>query len=80
MIIALALAVIAGVSVLLWLPVLMDHVNGFLSRLGNKYGWHTVALGLGLLIIGLVVHVKFLAIAGGIMAGVVILAAIVDNY
>jgi hypothetical protein len=79
-IIAVALAVIAGASVLLWLPVLMDHVNAFLARLGNKYGWQTVALGLALLIIGLVVHVKLLAIAGGVMAGVVIAAAIVDNY
>jgi hypothetical protein len=79
-VIAIALGVIAAASVLLWLPVLMDHVNGFLAKQGNKYGWQTVGVGLALMITGLIVHVRILAIIGGVVAGVVIAAAIVDNY
>jgi Kef-type K+ transport system membrane component KefB len=79
-IIAVALGVIAVASVLLWLPVLMDHINAFLAKQGSKYGWQTVAVGLVLLIVGLITHVPILAIVGGVAAGVVIAAAIVDNY
>ena len=79
-IIALALGVIVVVSVLLWLPVLGDHLSAFLSKAGNKYGPRTVLIGLVLLIAGLVGQVRIVAIVGGVMAGVVILAAIVDNY
>jgi Kef-type K+ transport system membrane component KefB len=79
-IIAVALGVIAVASVLLWLPVLMDHINAFLAKQGSKYGWQTVAVGLVLLIVGLITHVPILAIIGGVAAGVVIAAAIVDNY
>lgn len=58
----------------------MDHVNAFLSKQGNKYGWQTVAVGLALLIVGLIAHVPTLALVGAVIAGVVIAAAIVDNY
>ena len=80
MVIAIALGVIAVASVVLWLPVLMDHVNAFLAKQGSKYGWQTVAVGLALLITGLIAHVPTLAIIGGVLAGVVIAAAILDNY
>ena len=79
-IIALALGVIVVGSVVLWLPVLGDHLTAFLSKQGNKYGPRTVLIGLTLLIAGLVGHVRLLAIIGGVMAGVVIFAAILDNY
>ncbi|HEX9064233.1 MAG TPA: hypothetical protein VF843_03945 [Streptosporangiaceae bacterium] len=79
-IIALALGVIVAGSALLWLPVLGDHITAFLSKQGNKYGPRTVLIGLVLLIAGLVGHVRLLALIGGVMAGVVIFAAIIDNY
>ena len=79
-IIAVALGVIVVASVLLWLPVLGDHLTAFLSKQGNRYGPRTVLIGLVLLIAGLVGQVRILAIIGGVMAGVVIFAAIVDNY
>ena len=80
MIIAVALGVIVVASVLLWLPVLGDHMTAFLSKQGNRYGRQTVLIGLVLLIAGLVGQVRMLAIIGGVMAGVVIFAAILDNY
>ena len=70
MIIAVALGVIVVASVLLWLPVLGDHLTAFLSKQGNRYGPRTVLIGLVLLIAGLVGQVRILAIIGGVMAGV----------
>jgi hypothetical protein len=78
--IALALLVIAVVSVVLWIPVLYDQVMDFLSRNASRYMPVTFAAGLGLLLIGLVTGVRILDIVGASMIGALALGFLVENY
>ena len=78
--IALALMVIAVVSVILWIPVLYDQVMDFLSRNAPRYAPLTFLAGLGLLVIGLVVGVQILDIIGASMMGAIALGFLVENY
>jgi hypothetical protein len=78
--IVLALAAIAVIIVVLWIPVLSDQITAALSATAPK--WAPIMLGSGavLLAFGLTVHVAPLAIAGGILIGLVALAFFIDNY
>jgi hypothetical protein len=78
--IALALLVIAIVSVILWIPVLSDQVMDFLSRNAPRYMPLTFAAGLGLLVIGLVAGVGILDIIGASLIGALALGYLVENY
>ena len=71
------IAVVAG---LLWLPVLSDHLTATVSKHAPRVFPPMLLLGLALLVLGLVAHVGILDIVGGCLAGVVVLAVIVDNY
>jgi hypothetical protein len=71
------MAVVAG---LLWLPVLSDRLTATVSKHAPRVFPRMLLLGLALLGLGLVVHVGVLDIVGGCLAGVVVLAVIVDNY
>ncbi len=70
----------AVVIVLLWIPVLGDRFNGFLSVQGPKVAPRIFFLGLLILLIGLIARSGILDIAGGCLMGIVILAVILDNY
>ena len=78
--IVMALAAIAVIIVVLWIPVLSDQITAALSATAPK--WAPIMLGSGavLLAFGLTVHVGPLAIAGGILIGLVALAFFIDNY
>jgi hypothetical protein len=78
--IALALMVIAVVSVILWIPVLYDQVMDFLSRNAPRYAPLTFLAGLGLLVTGLVVGVQILDIIGASMMGAIAVGFLVENY
>jgi hypothetical protein len=78
--IALALLVIAVVSVILWIPVLSDQVMDFLSRNAPRYMPLSFAAGLGLLVIGLVAGVRILDIIGASVIGALALGYLVENY
>jgi hypothetical protein len=71
------IAVVAG---LLWLPVLSDQLTATVSKHAPRVFPPMFLLGLALLVLGLVAHVGILDIVGGSLAGVVVLALIVDNY
>ncbi|MDR2985543.1 MAG: hypothetical protein LBV34_11945 [Nocardiopsaceae bacterium] len=78
--IVLSLAAIAVIVVILWIPVLSDHINGALSR--TAPWWVPIMLfsGAVLLSVGLTVHAGPLAVTGGVLIGVVTLAVLIDNY
>jgi hypothetical protein len=78
--IALALLVIAVVSVILWIPVLSDQMMDFLTRNAPRYMPLSFAAGLGLLVIGLVAGVRILDIIGASMIGALALGFLVENY
>src|SRR5262249_61364418 len=78
--IVLALGVIAVVSVVLWIPVLYDQVMDFLSRNAPRYMPLTFAVGLALLVIGLVAGVRILSIVGASTIGALALGLLVENY
>lgn len=71
------MAVVAGV---LWVPVLGDRLTATVSKHAPRVFPRMLLLGLALLVLGLVVHVGILDVVGGALAGVVVLAVIVDNY
>ncbi len=70
-------AVLIGV---LWIPVLGDRLNSFLSKNAPKVAPRMFLVGLGFLLTGLVIHVQVLALAGACLIGVLVLALILDNY
>ena len=75
-----ALAGIAVVIGLLWIPVLGDRFTAFLSRTGPKAAPKILLAGGGLLALGLMTGVRLLDIVGGSLVGVVVLAVVFDNY
>jgi hypothetical protein len=78
--IVLALAAIALISVLLWIPVLSDKLTGALSATAPIWAPIMLLSGGALLTIGMLAHVTPLDIAGGSLIGFVVLAFLVDNY
>ena len=78
--ILVALAGVAVVAGLLWIPVLGDRLTETVSKHAPRVFPRMLLLGLALLGLGLVVHIGILDIVGGCLAGVVVLAVIVDNY
>ena len=77
LVVLLGMAVMCG---LLWLPVLGDRLQDLVSRNAPRFAPRMFALGLGLLVVGLIAGVKALDIAGGCLIGALVLAAILDNY
>ena len=77
---ALALVVIAVVSLILWIPVLSDQVMDFLSRNAPRYTPLTIVVGSALIGIGLVAGVRILEIIGASLIGALALGYIVENY
>lgn len=78
--IVLALVAIVIIVVLLWIPVLSDQISAVLSATAPKWAPRMLLAGMALLVLGLVVHVGPLEIAGGVLIGLVLLAFLVDNY
>ena len=78
--ILVALVAVAVVAGLLWIPVLGDRLTDTVSKHAPRVFPRMLLLGLALLGLGLVVQVGILEIVGGCLAGVVVLAVIVDNY
>jgi hypothetical protein len=78
--IALALLVIAVVSVVLWIPVLSDHLMDFLSRNASHYVPLTLIAGSGLLVTGVVIGVPILDIIGASMIGALAIGYLIENY
>ena len=78
--ILVALIGVAVVAGLLWIPVLGDRLTDTVSKHAPQVFPRMLVLGLVLLVLGLVVHIGILDIVGGSLAGVVVLAVIVDNY
>jgi hypothetical protein len=78
--IVLALAAIAVISVVLWIPVLSDHINAGLSRTAGIWAPIMVLSGTALLALGLAIHFGALEITGGVLIGLVALAFLIDNY
>src|SRR5215813_5760941 len=77
--IALALVVIAVVGVILWIPVLSDQVMDFLTKNAPRYTPITIAVGSGLLVMGLVAGVRILDIIGASLIGALALGYLVEN-
>ena len=78
--ILVALVGVAIVAGLLWIPVLGDRLTDTVSKHAPRVFPRMLLLGLALLALGIVVHVGILDIVGACLAGVVVLAVIVDNY
>ena len=78
--ILLALAVMAAISVILWLPVINDRLTAMLSRTSKIWAPTMIVIGSVLLAIGLTNHIGKVAIAGGSMVGAVVAAFLYDNY
>ncbi len=78
--ILVGLACIAVVAGLLWVPVLGDRLTDTVSKHAPRIFPRILLLGLSLLVTGLIVHLGILDIVGGCLAGVVLLAVLVDNY
>jgi hypothetical protein len=78
--IVLSLVAIAAITVILWIPVLSDHINAGLSRTSRIWAPIMVLSGSALLALGLTIHVGPLAITGGVLIGLVALAFLIDNY
>ncbi|HUZ57065.1 MAG TPA: hypothetical protein VMU94_31685 [Streptosporangiaceae bacterium] len=78
--ILVGLVCIAVVAGLLWVPVLGDRLTDTVSKHAPRVFPRILLLGLGLLTLGLVVHVRILDVVGGCLAGVVVLAVVLDNY
>ena len=78
--IVLSLIAIAGITVILWIPVLSDHINAGLSRTSRIWAPIMLLSGSALLALGLTIHVGPLAITGGVLIGLVALAFFIDNY
>lgn len=66
--------------VLLWLPIIGDHLNGFLSAQGWRAAPRLLLLGVGLGVIGLIAGIRVLEIAGASIVGLLIVGLIFDNY
>ena len=75
-----ALACVAVVVVMLWIPVLGDRLTAYLSRVGPKAAPRMFLLGLGALLAGLAFRFGALELVGGCLIGLVLLAVILDNY
>jgi Kef-type K+ transport system membrane component KefB len=78
--ILVGLVIVAVVAGLLWIPVLGDRLTATVSKHAPRVFPPMLLLGIALLVLGLVVHVGILDVVGGCLAGVVVLAVIVDNY
>jgi hypothetical protein len=78
--IVLSLIAIAGITVILWIPVLSDHINAGLSRTSRIWAPIMLLSGSALLALGLTIHFGPLAITGGVLIGLVALAFLIDNY
>ena len=78
--ILVAIGVIAVVSVILWIPVLLDQLTAFLSTNASKWVPRTFVVGLALLVTGLMAGIHILAIAGGCTIGGLAAALFFDNY
>jgi hypothetical protein len=78
--IVLSLVAIAVIVVILWIPVLSDHVNAGLSRTARIWAPIMILSGSALLAVGLTVHYGPLQITGGVLIGFVVLAFLIDNY
>jgi Kef-type K+ transport system membrane component KefB len=78
--ILVGLVIVAVVAGLLWIPVLGDRLTDTVSKHAPRVFPPMLLLGIALLVLGLVVHVGILDVVGGCLAGVVVLAVIVDNY
>lgn len=78
--IVIMLIVAAVLFVILWIPVLGDRFYDSVSASAPKVALPVFLIGLGLLGIGFAGHLTVLQIAGGAMAGTVVLAVILDNY
>ena len=75
-----AIGVIVVVSVILWIPVLWDHLTAFMSMNAPKWVPRIFVAGLALLITGLMAGVHLLAIVGGCTIGGLLAALLYDNY
>lgn len=75
-----AIAVIAVVSVVLWIPVLWDRLTAFLSLNAPKWAPRMFVAGLALLVTGLTAGLHIVAIVGGCTIGVLAASMIYDNY
>jgi hypothetical protein len=75
-----AIAVIAVVSVVLWIPVLWDRLTAFLSMNAPKWAPRIFVAGLALLVTGLTTGVHIVAIVGGCTIGALVTGLIYDNY
>jgi hypothetical protein len=78
--IVLSLIAIAVITVILWIPVLSDHINAGLSRTARIWVPIMVLSGAALLALGLTIHFGPLAFTGGALIGFVALALFIDNY
>ena len=75
------LLIIGGIFIgLLALPVIGDFISGSIEGPATRWSPLTFAIGLGLLIIGLVAGVPVLDILGGGLMGAVVLGAIMVHY
>ena len=74
------LGAVAVISVLLWIPVVFDRFNDFLSRNAPKAAPKIFLVGFGFLLPGLVFHVLVLDVVGASMIGLLMLGLIYDNY
>lgn len=75
-----ALVCVAVLFGLLWLPVLGDRLTDLLSKKAPKVAPRIFFLGLGILVTGLVIHVRILDVVGACLIGALVLGAILDNY
>lgn len=75
-----ALAVIAVVSIVLWIPVLGDRFTAFLSRTGPKAAPKIILIGGGLIAGGMMTGVRLLEVIGGCLIGALALAWLYDQY
>jgi hypothetical protein len=74
------LVCVVVIIVLLWLPVLGDRFNAFLSTNGPKAAPKIILIGLGFVLSGLIVRVEALVLVGASLIGLLALAFIYDNY
>jgi len=75
-----ALACVAVVVVVLWIPVLGDRLTAYLSKVGPRVVPRMFVFGLGALLAGLAFRFGALELVGGGLIALVLLALILDNY
>ena len=76
----MALIVSVVFAALLAAPILGEKLFGLFSKGVERSAKGGFLLGLGVLLVGFVSGTRVLEIAGGAVAGAVVLAVIVDNY